>query len=146
MAHLSGSSEAVPRRACLVPFCTLPPFRFMVKISSERDEIKYPSLSVFAAHNSSLGAHCLNAQCWTTDRQECLSYFARCFFKRALKAVSPPLSPLRLLVVIAGVEGELVRGVTASPPMFCCDLSAAILFALTRRPRRAGVFSISARF
>ena len=56
-----------------------------------------------------------------------------------LNAVSPPLSPARLPLVMAGVEGDVVRGVTASPPVCCADLSAAILFVRFRSPRTAGV-------
>jgi hypothetical protein len=47
---------------------------------------------------------------------------------------------------IPGVEGELVLGVTASPPVCCSDASLNILFPRFMRPRTAGVFSISSRF
>jgi hypothetical protein len=72
--------------------------------------------------------------------------FFLCLASLALKTVSPVLSPFRLPEVIAGVEGAVVRGVTASPPVCCSDLLAAILFATLRRPRIAGVSVISFRF
>src|SRR5687768_1819925 len=68
---------------------------------------------------------------------------ARCFLCRALKTVSPPVSPSCAEAVIAGVDGDVVRGVTASPPVCWEDLSAAILLAAFRRPSTAGVAFIS---
>lgn len=70
----------------------------------------------------------------------------RAFFSFALKIVSPGLSPFRFSLVIAGVDGDVVRGVTASPPVNWADLSAANLFDRLRFPFIAGVSFISARF
>lgn len=67
-------------------------------------------------------------------------------FKRALKTLSPPDSPLRFAVFIAGTDGELVLGLLASAATCWDDLSANILLALFRRPRSAGVSALAFRF
>src|SRR5947209_14221943 len=62
---------------------------------------------------------------------------------RCLKTFSPPDSPSFLPVGSApGVEGRLVRGAAALPPV-CADLSPKNLFASLRRPLRAGVFAFA---
>jgi hypothetical protein len=75
------------------------------------------------------------------------SFFAALLvFNRDLKTFSPPDSPLRFAVFIAGTDGELVLGLLASAATCWDDLSANILLALLRRPRSAGVSALALRF